>query len=127
MTQYHDYDDAFDPPAPVLQLRVSAPGADASVLLTALVDTGADMTVVPGRLASRLSLPIVGNVRVSGATGSRSNCPIYAAAIEVEGRQQLLEVLALGREALVGRDLLRSWNIGLDGPRSRLHIRRPPR
>jgi predicted aspartyl protease len=126
VSRKHDYDRALEPPAPVLPLRVAAPEGDAAVLLAALVDTGADMTAVPARLARQLELPAVGAVAVRGADGRRSHCTIYAAAVEVEGRRHVLEVLALGTEALVGRDLLRHWIVTLDGPRSELRLRPAP-
>jgi hypothetical protein len=63
-------------------------------LVTALVDTGADLCV-------------------------------HAARIELAGRREPLEVMALGDELLVGRNLLRSFVATLDGPEERLTITSP--
>jgi predicted aspartyl protease len=124
LSQDYEYDLEQLPPAPVLPIRLSAPLGEPSVLLVALIDTGADMTVVPRALARRLRLPVVGAVSVRGVAGSRSKCAVHAAAVEVDGHREIIEVLGLGKEALAGRNLLNQWILNLDGPHQRLHLRK---
>lgn len=125
MTARYDYDAGFDPPAPVLPIRVGPPGREASVLLPALADTGADLTVVPQVIAHQAALPVVGEVGVRGVDGVTRRAALYAAQVEVEGAADVLEVVALGEQTLVGRDLLNRWVATFDGPGGSLEIARP--
>ncbi len=118
------YDTDFSPPAPVLPLRDGAPRGRASVLLPALVDSGADITVVPLQLAVDLELPAVGSMTVYGFGGEALPAVIYAATLQIGGAEEIAEVLAVGDEGLVGRDLLNRWRVTLDGPRLRLTLSR---
>ncbi|MBI2892750.1 MAG: hypothetical protein HYY06_04310 [Deltaproteobacteria bacterium] len=127
MSRGYEYDRTAEPPAPVLPVRLSAPGSGESILLVAVVDTGADMTVVPAGLPRRLGLPLVGAAAVRGVAGARGCCPIYAAEVIVGGESEIIEVLGLGREGLLGRNLLKRWVVILDGPASRLRLRRGSR
>ncbi|HSB60195.1 MAG TPA: aspartyl protease family protein, partial [Vicinamibacteria bacterium] len=53
------YDDALDPPGPVVPLRLTTPGSEDGVVVQVLVDTGADCTLVPRKVARALRLPAV--------------------------------------------------------------------
>jgi hypothetical protein len=53
-----------------------------------------------------------------------AQAPVYAAALEVAGRQRVAEVVALGGEALLGRNVLNAWALTLDGPAETLRLRR---
>lgn len=122
MTQRFEYDARRDPPAPVLVLRLGAPGADLNYALVALVDTGSDSTVVPQDAADRLRLPLVGEITITGAGGFRQRAAIHAAIIEAAESRGPVEVIALGREGLVGRDLLNQWTVTLRGPQRVMEI-----
>ena len=64
------FDRSFDPPASVLPVRIAGVGEDdPAVLLRMLVDTGADCTLIPVRVARSLRLPIVDRIRVLGVGG----------------------------------------------------------
>ncbi|HXF57680.1 MAG TPA: hypothetical protein VNO34_08970 [Actinomycetota bacterium] len=121
----HPYDPRLDPPAPVVPLRVGAPGAAPSVAVMALVDSEADLTVLPVPVVQGARLPPVGEVRVRGPLGERGRATVHAALVELEGQQDLVEVLALGDEALVGRNLLARWVACLYGREGILELRRP--
>ncbi len=116
------YDSQRTPPAPILPIRLGRPGADPNVLLAALIDTGADATVIPPALAVRLNLPVLAEVAVAGTGGFSQRAKVHAAVVEVGGSQWPIQVLALGGEALVGRDLLNQWVATLRGPAQMLEI-----
>ncbi len=114
---HYPYDPSFTPPAPVVPIRVGLPGTGAAgVAVRALVDSGADLTVVPRGVAAQLRLPAVGEVSLSGVGRSSVRAVLHAARIEAAGREFLLEVLAVGDDALVGRDLLNRCVVTLRGP-----------
>lgn len=119
------YDLQRNPPAPVLPMRIGRPGADPAVLLVALVDTGADATVIPSALARRLDLPMVADVAVAGPGGFSQRAGVHSAMVEVGGLQWPVRVLAVGNEPLVGRDLLNEWVATLRGPAGILEIETP--
>lgn len=122
MSGRFDYDVSRDPPAPILPLLVGRPGLPPTISVVALVDTGADITVIPQSVARRLRLPAIGSVRVRGVGGAIQQAPLYSAVVELAGTKDHVEVLALGEETLVGRDLLNRWTVRLRGPQKQLEV-----
>lgn len=119
------YDRSYEPPAPSVSLLVAAPDDEAPVLVTALVDSGADLCVVPAALAQHLDLPLTDVLQVAGVGGAQRSATVHAAAINLAGRRELVEVVALGDEMLVGRNFLRSFVATLDGPQEQLTVISP--
>ncbi len=111
------YDTTRTRAAPVLPVRVGRPDGEPTVALAAVVDSGADITVLPAELATGMELPAVGDVRVAGIGGVVQRAPVYAVLVETAGRRRIVEAVALGGEALLGRDVLNAWRVVLDGPR----------
>lgn len=122
-----DYDDSFEPPAPVMLVALGRPGASVSRIVRFLVDTGADGTVVPPAFARSLGLPRTGSVDVAGVTGSPTRAPTFAGAMTLGNREILVEVIAAGTEPILGRDVLAEVVLQLDGPRRRLRVSAPRR
>lgn len=125
MSIRHKYDASYSPPAPLLPIRVSSPGGETSILLPALVDSGADLCVVPETVATGLGLPLIGPVIVQGAGQARRRASLHAAEIEIDGAKEVAEVLALGEETLLGRNFLNVFVVVLDGPRGVVEISPP--
>jgi predicted aspartyl protease len=117
------YSAEFRPPAPVLALRAGVPGREPALGLMALVDTGADLSVLPQSVVAALGLPQVSTTRIQGVTGVAESTPVHAATLEVAGTRALAEVVAWGDEAIVGRDILARFVLELDGPRETLTVR----
>ena len=117
------YSAEYEPPCPVLTVRLASPPGGAGVGLVALVDTGADMTLVPEPVARILGLPVISQIRVTGVTGTAEGADVFAAAIELAGKNLLVEVVAFGEETIVGRDLLNRLVLRLHGPGKRLEVR----
>lgn len=115
------YDDAFEPVAPVLPVRLRGPGGDEWYQLAALVDTGADLTLVPDVIAER-ALPVAGTIDVRGVTGEVQRVPLYRADVEVADLRLSALVAGFGPDAIIGRDLLNRLIITLNGPDRSLTI-----
>lgn len=121
------YDDSLDPPAPVLTVELRRPGSEASTLVSMLVDTGADASVLPRSVALTVGLVRVAEVEVTGVTGSPIQAPVFDGAIVVAGHQLKVEFVGVGEEAILGRDVLERLVVRLDGPRGRLRVTAPRR
>ncbi len=111
----------FDPPAPVARVTLRAIGGGATVDdVLLLLDTGADVTLLPRTAVERLGVPVLadGSYELMGFDGARS----FARAAELDmifqrrsfrGRYLLME----GERGIMGRDVLNHWAVLLDGPR----------
>lgn len=121
MSQRFPYDRAKSPPAPVLPVRVGGAGGRGDTVSPALVDTGADMSVIPVRLARELRLPVVGELRVRGVTGSE-RVLLYGVEFEVAGIKVPVQAAGLGTHMLVGRDVLNRWTLRFRGPEEILEV-----
>jgi predicted aspartyl protease len=116
------YSEDLEPPCPVLAVRVAAPPDGAGIGVVAVVDTGADVTLIPEAAARLLGLPAVSEIRITGVTGVAETADVCAAVMELAGHRGLAEVVAFGSEAIVGRDLLSRFVLRLDGPRQVMDI-----
>ncbi len=119
------YDKEFVPPAPVLPVRIALPTGGGGVMVSMLVDTGADCTLVPATIANQLRLPQVGVIAVSGLGGATLRATVHAAVLDLGPIEMLVRVVALADEAILGRDVLASCVLELDGPSARIELRAP--
>lgn len=120
------YEKRYTPPAPVLPMRIGRPGTRPEVFLSALVDTGADISVLPQGLPGRLGLPAVDRVTISGVDSLPHPLPVYAAEVAVNGYRTLIRAVSLGTTPLIGRDLLNTLTLRLLGPETILEVDLPP-
>lgn len=97
------------------------------MLLSALVDTGADLSVLPQGLPARLRLPAVGRLTVAGVEGLPRPLPLYAVEVAVNGYRSIVRAVSLGTTPLIGRDLINKITIHLHGPEAALDVDLPPK
>jgi predicted aspartyl protease len=122
----YKYSKNFDPPAPVIELSISTPLPYGSTSSIALVDSGADITVIPEQIISRLKLRRVDSMLASGFGKGVSEAIVYSAALSIEGISEPLvyRVLSWSKDyALVGRDLLNKFIAVLNGLSQELSLR----
>lgn len=131
MTQItFDYDPAFEPPAPVVQIEVDGYHSSlSSRSLWAIVDSGADATMVPHYVLKAIGAAYKETMWMQGVTGGRLEVDLYLVRIRV-GPHSIrgLHVVAApdGNEAALGRDALNQLAIILDGPARLLEVLRGP-
>ena len=111
----------FDPPAPVARVTLRNPHNGATVsdgLL--LLDTGADVTLLPRMAVERLGVPLLANQRyeLMGFDGSKRFAPVVMLdtiflQLAFRGRYLLIEE----ERGILGRDILNHVMVLLDGPR----------
>jgi predicted aspartyl protease len=121
------YSDRYEPPAPVLRTLISVPeggtGSPAAEVV-ALCDTGADITALPLNIVVTLGFAEVDEIEIAPYEGEPTTKRVYTAVLHLPGSNpQLSRVVPFdGEEAILGRDLLNSVRIELDGPSKTLRL-----
>lgn len=120
------YNTQLQPPAPFVHLLLRNP-ADGSELLAvpAQIDTAADLTVLPQSLVKNLGLAQIGTMLIGGLGGITYTLPTYVVLVGIHDlATKPIKVVASADEdwPLLGRDLLNSVRLTLDGPQSVLEI-----
>jgi len=111
----------FDPPAPVAAVTLRDPHSGATVSdVQVLLDTGADVTLLPRMTVERLGVPLLANEQyeLMGFDGSRSFARVVMLDVlflrrAFRGRYLLTEE----ERGILGRDILNHVMVLLDGPR----------
>ena len=119
MTRYI-YNRQVEPPAPFVHVIVGrADGTGASVTIPALVDSGADKTVLPHSLVEEVGLAQVGDVQTAGFNDLGVVLGLFSARIGIRDLAPVAidAIAAPGEEyVLLGRDVLNRHRVTLDGP-----------
>lgn len=120
----HPYDRNFDPPAPVIEVMLGAPGVVPDLGVLALLGSGADQTVIPQQVATQLGLAQLDEVDIAGIERVAFRSGVYLVNVKFPELPTMeLEVLSwAGTYSLVGRDLLNRLFILLSGPEQQLTI-----
>lgn len=116
-----DYDTSYPGPSlPVVEIGVRRIGADASerVNLTALIDSGADATILPVRILTQIKAPRVDLRRLRGAYGPSFEVNLHEVAIQI-GPFFIGKIYAVAdpqnAEIVLGRDTLNQFIVTLNG------------
>jgi len=118
----------FDPPAPVLEIFLSIPGVPASpsAPVEALIDSGADITVIPRKFIENLQLKLVDQLPALGYEGVQSEklADVYSVKVLVRDvGDYVIRVISSDYDyALIGRDIINSWDLYLRGKTSIFEI-----
>lgn len=119
--KYNDTLTKLDPPAPLLEIFLSNPGGLTlpPAPVEALIDSGADMTVIPRRFVEQLQLKLVDQLPVVGyeGVGSERWVDVYSAKVVIQNvGEYVIRVLpANDNLALLGRDIINYWELFLHG------------
>lgn len=118
MPVYDQFD--YSPPAPVAEVSLENPDNGYSVdKIRMLIDTGADVTLVPESAIRKLvddigSLP---TYELEGFDGSRSNAQAVALKLSFLGKTFRGQFLATKQQhGILGRNILNCLSICLNGP-----------
>jgi hypothetical protein len=120
------YNKQLQPPAPFVHLRIRNPATGKELAnVPAQVDSAADRTVLPDRLVHDLELSQIGTTLIGGLGGITYTLATYVVFIGVHDLPyRSIKIVANADEewALLGRDVLDSLRIVLDGPQGILEI-----
>lgn len=122
-----DYDSRFDPAMPMVELTFSGLVEGQTVRRMAMVDSGADATLLSQSDLQQLGAELIGWGRMVGVSGISQRIPIYAVKLAI-GQIDLGTVRVLGyrtnAEPIVGRDVLNQLIVTLNGLAQVLEIAR---
>jgi hypothetical protein len=111
----------FAPPAPLAQVILRNPDTGVAVPnVPMLLDTGADVTLVPHAIVTQLQVSIVANqgYELVGFDGSSSLAPIVRIELLFLRRTFRGQFLLIEQEwGILGRNILNTLPLLLDGPR----------
>jgi hypothetical protein len=120
------YNSSLDPPAPFVYVTLMNPVTSVSrTNIPAQVDTAADRTVLPEPLVQELDLQQLGQLEIGGLGGTVHMLAAYAVRLGVHDLPPtLFKVIGSAGEhwILLGRDVLNTLPIGLNGPQQILRI-----
>jgi predicted aspartyl protease len=113
-------------PIPVLSVRFRRLAESATTeSLVAIVDTGADMTIAPLHILTKLQAQDIQETNLVTQWGDSHPVVLYLVDIEIES-QVFPGVLVAGDETtdeiILGRNLLNLLPIFLDGPQQQTHL-----
>jgi hypothetical protein len=125
----HSYDDTlFDPPAPLATVTLRDPATGATLLgIPMLLDSGADVTLVPQKSVLRLGMTLQGGegVELRGFDGSTSVASAVRLDMSLLGKTFKGRFLVIDQEwGLLGRDVLNHLSLLFDGPGLTWHERK---
>jgi predicted aspartyl protease len=113
------YDTTYDPPLPVCDVLLTAVPTGRRVELTAIIDTGADGTIVPVRYLRGIGARRAFEAGLRSQWGERRTVFLYLVDLQI-GEVVLPGVYVvgdeLGEETVLGRNVLNQLRVLLDGP-----------
>jgi len=115
----YPYDSAYVPPMPVVDITITSPGQQQiSATITALVDSGADATLIPINVLEQVGARYVDKARIWGILGHSQAVDVYLVTLQI-GPNQIYSVRAIavevGATAILGRNALNHIVVTLNG------------
>ena len=126
MITSYSYGAEYLPPAPMLEIGISGINdSHAQLHLVALVDSGADATMIPQKLQRQVKASLVRQQVIRGITGQGALVNLYRIQLYLGAtivRHMLVVAAPDGVEAILGRDLLNQFVVTLIGPASTTEV-----
>jgi predicted aspartyl protease len=122
----YPYLSSYHPPIPTLQITLGYP--DESLKLgpfVAIIDTGADGTMIPQPYIDALDAPFIDDARIRSHWGEWRNVQIFAIDLGVGSlRLPAIEVTGddVGTEIILGRNVLNKLRLLLDGRSEQVNL-----
>jgi predicted aspartyl protease len=113
------YDQAYDPAAPACQIALHVPVTGRRMAVDAIIDTGADATIVPVSLLRQVAARRSFEATIRSQWGERRRVYLYLVDLQLE-TFTLPGIYVVGDdqgdEVVLGRDVLNRLRVLLDGP-----------
>lgn len=121
----YQYDTSYEPAMPVVDIQIGRAMADSSLPLTALVDSGADATIIPLSYLQQIEARRSRKVWMRGTAGGRMMVDLYSISLKLGALTQArIEVVADKQhdEVILGRDVLNHLVVTLNGPGNSVEV-----
>jgi len=124
-----DYDFTYKPSAPFAEIEISSYSQNKETCqLWAMIDSGADATIVPIGVLKRIGAQYKESRYMSGTAHGRLLVDLYLISVKILSNGPLLNgIKAVGHpslnEVVLGRDVLNQLEITLNGPGESVIIR----
>jgi predicted aspartyl protease len=112
------YDTSSQPPAPFIEFEVVSPqDSTQQRLAQGLLDTGAEVSVLPVELLTALQIPKASDMSVESWDGSPTLVTTYIVTLGIaDARLDSIEMVAAPMPyAILGRDVLNHFTLTLNG------------
>lgn len=122
------YSEDYFPPIPVLDVELATPEGNNWIgPYVAIVDSGADFSIVPMTYLRRIRPPLIRPATIFSHWRDARPVSIYSVDLRIGNILQPAVMVAgdsHSKEILLGRNLLNRLDLRLDGLKQRLHILR---
>ena len=105
---------------PVLDVLLAASPLAVPVGYRAIVDTGADYSIISTGLGRYLGLPLRGPAPISGIDRKPHIVNVYGVHLSTPVGNFVIDMREYGPEVIIGRDVLNRVDLRFDGPNLRL-------
>jgi predicted aspartyl protease len=122
------YDTSSQPPAPFIEFEVVSPqDSTQRHLAQGLLDTGAEVSVLPVEILTALQIPKASNMPVESWDGSSTLVTTYIVTLGIaDARLDSIEMVAAPMPyAILGRDVLNHFILTLNGKDLTFELRDP--
>ena len=120
-----DYSSDFYPAMPVIDVQIRRETDEESIGLTAIVDSGADNTMIPRVFLEHLKVQKARTAWMVSVAGQRTAVALYWVFIQFGTFQPVYtEVIGAANrdEIIVGRDVINQYAVLLNGPAHTIEI-----
>ncbi len=124
MIYTYEYASEYDPPMPIVELKLALEADGESQTLKAIVDSGADATMIPMRFLKQINASPNSRKWMRGVAGGRYKVSLYTVSIQLGNHQMYTSVVGdpINDEVILGRDVLNRLVVTLDGMASAVLI-----
>ena len=113
-----EYDASYTPSMPVVEIQIGKSNATPHLILHAIVDSGADATVIPLRWLKQVQARQSEKAWMSTTTTARRLVNLYAVSLRI-GSHERRAMSVVGsediEEVILGRDILNHMIVTLNG------------
>lgn len=122
----YEYDASYIPAMPMVTIHIGKSDSTPSLVLSALVDSGADVTMIPVALLTHVNAIKRQRVFIRGISGKRTGTSLYTIALQV-AHYERNRMNVVGNEEtddiILGRDILNHFVTTLDGLANAVEIK----
>lgn len=115
----YSYDESYDPAIPVIEVVVDGYAGLRPQTVTAIVDSGADGTMLPVDLLEAVGALYQDTVQMRGILGESERVDRYTVGLQLGSLiLHSIDAVAIppGAESVIGRDVLNQLLLTLNGP-----------